>query len=374
MTEQLICQGTNARIEAGANLWTVHDESIYDLPLTDLQSLPSRIDTSEFSLWRYRHVLPISQHSNDWRHLTLGEGATPLVDAGPTWPGLKFKVEYMMPTLSFKDRGAVVMIAKALEWGVRRLVADSSGNAGTAIAAYAARANIACELFVPSSTSTGKLAQMVRHGAHVHHIDGLREAATAAAQQFVASNRIFYASHALNPYFFEGTKTVAYEIWEQLEFSAPDHLYLPAGHGTLVLGAFKGFRELYNAKLIDRMPVFHIVQAEGCAPIAAAFLRGDNDVVAVNNVGTFAEGVAIVNPPRGFQILTAVRDTGGEVVAVPDDDIREARMELASLGFFVEPTAAISFAAYRKSQNLPTAREGICIIPLCGAGLKAPDA
>jgi len=374
MNEQLTSENLDTNLEATAALWTSRNTQIYDLLPADVTSLKERIEPREFSLWRYRAALPINSSSESWREVTMGEGATPLVDAGREWPGLKFKVEYAMPTLSFKDRGAVVMIAKAIEWGVDRIAADSSGNAGTAVSAYAARANIACDIFVPSSASAGKLIQMEMHGAKVHRVEGPREAATEEAQRFVADNDVFYASHIFNPYFHEGTKTMAYEIWEQLGFTAPDHMYLPVGHGTLVLGAYKGFCELFKAGLIKKMPILHAVQAQACAPIAAAFARGDSNVVAVEDLGTFAEGIAIVAPPRGNQILDAVRATGGDVMTLTDTDIKEARIELAAMGYFVEPTAAVTFAAYKKAPRSQTGPETTSVVPLCGAGLKAPKA
>ncbi len=347
---------------------------VLQLPLADVSILKENIDAREFSLWRYRAALPFGNDSRGWRDVTLGEGATPLVKAGKEWPGMRLKVDYVMPTLSFKDRGAAVMIAKAMEWGVDRIAADSSGNAGTAVAAYAAKAKMACDIFVPASTSDGKLIQIGMHGATVHCVEGPREAATEAAQKFVVENGVFYASHVFNPYFHEGTKTMAYEVWEQMGFTAPDHLYLPVGHGTLVLGVYKGFRELLVAGLIEKMPKIHAVQAEACAPIATAYARGSSSVTSVDNAGTFAEGIAIVAPPRGDQILEAVRATGGDVMMIADQDIREARVELALMGFFVEPTAAITFAAYKKAQMSNMNQGGISIVPLGGAGLKAPKA
>jgi len=366
MTEHLLAVEGNETVEAGAALWTRLNTTLYELPRADAGSLRNDIDTREFSLWRYRTVLPFAAGAQRWRTLTLGEGATPLVAAGEKWPGLRFKVEYATPTLSFKDRGAAVMVAKAAEWNVRRVVADSSGNAGTALAAYAARAGMACDIFVPDSASAGKLIQMERHGATVHRIEGPRAEATRAAQAFVNEHEVFYASHIYNPYFHEGTKTYAYELWEQSGFQVPAHVYLPVGHGTLVLGAYKGFREMLDAGLIERMPVLHAAQAASCAPVAAAFASNADEVAAVEPGITFAEGIAIAAPPRGARILQAIRETGGDVVVLDDDEIRTARRELARAGWFVEPTAAVPFAAWRK-----TPRDD-AVVPLCGAGLKAP--
>lgn len=368
MADRLLAVHDSSFVEAHADLWTNGDATLYELPLANAKQLVNKIDVQELSLWRYRSVLPFDDNVERWRKLTLGEGATPLVTAGDEWPGLQLKIEYAAPTLSFKDRGAAVMVAKAMEWNVRRVVTDSSGNAGTALAAYAARAGMYCDVFVPASASPGKLIQMECHGATVHRIEGPRAEATRAAQSFVTKHRVFYASHVYNPYFHEGTKTFAYEVWEQSGFKAPQHVYLPVGHGTLVLGAWKGFRELLEAGLIERMPVLHAAQAKACAPIAEAFKRSDVDVTAIEAGSTFADGIAISAPPRGARILEAIRDTEGDVTVLDDDEIRAARLELARMGWFVEPTAAVPFAAWRR---MP--REG-SVLPLSGAGLKVPGA
>lgn len=368
MNEQLLEVDGGAAVAAGIDVWTRVNPTLYELPLVDASRLKQELDRNEFSLWRYRAVLPFETSSTLWRTLTLGEGATPLISAGTSYPGLRLKVEYASPTQSFKDRGAAVMVAKAAEWSVRHVVADSSGNAGTALAAYAARAGMACDVFVPASASPAKLVQIEQHGATVHRIEGPRARATQAAQAYVAERQIFYASHIYNPYFYEGTKTFAYEIWEQSGFVAPECVYLPVGHGTLVLGVSKGFRELLQAGLIGRMPTIYAAQAAACAPIATAFGAGARQVEPLEGGNTLAEGVAIVSPPRGSLILDAVRATGGEVVAIGDDEISEARVELARMGLFVEPTAALPFAAWRR------ARHDGAVVPLCGSGLKAPYA
>jgi threonine synthase len=212
---------------------------------------------------------------------------------------------------------------------------------------------------------------MQAHGATVHLIDGPREAATEAAQEFVDKNHVFYASHVFNPYFFEGTKTFAYEIWEQLGYRAPDRLFLPVGNGTMYLGAYKGFQELHAAGEIDRMPMINIVQASSCAPIASAYEQNSEEIEEFVAQQTCAEGIAITNPPRGQQILEALNSCRGEVITVTDTEIEAARKDLARAGYFVEPTAAAPFAAYAQSANTPAADNPTTIVPLCGSGLKS---
>jgi threonine synthase len=320
------------------------------------------------------------------RGLSLGEGLTPLVGAGDELPGLNVKLDYLFPTLSFKDRGAVVLVVSALERGAQRLVADSSGNAGSAIAAYAARAGLPCTVFVPERTSARKQRQIRAYGAALELVLGDRTATTEAAIARVASTSATYASHIYDPYFLQGTKTFAFELWEQLG-AAPNSVIVPVGNGTLLLGAARGFRELHAAGLIDRAPALIGVQSERCAPIARAWATGADEPVGVDAGQTAAEGIAIARPPRGAQILAAVRDSGGCVVEVAEAAIGPAQAHLAGRGLFVEPTAALTWAAALLTRSHPSladiaaggdgwdrARElaaGRVVVPLCGSGLKS---
>jgi len=292
------------------------------------------------SLWRYAGALPVSEPAD----LSLGEGMTPLVTA-PGRPSVLLKVDYLMPTGSFKDRGAVVLTALARKLNVPRMIADSSGNAGTAIAAYAARAGIGCEVFVPAATSPGKVAQLRAYGAAVRQIAGSREDTAAAAMEAAEQPGTFYASHVYHPFFLHGTKTYTLELWEQLAGRLPPVLVLPVGNGTLVLGAYLACRELLGQGLISRLPRIVAVQAAACAPLASAFRRGLADPDEIDGQETIAEGIAIARPARGAQVLAAVRDTGGAIVTVTDDQVRAAHAGLARAGLYVEPTAAACWAA-----------------------------
>jgi threonine synthase len=315
-----------------------------------------------WSLWRYRAALPVGVAESAWQALSLGEGGTPLVaDDAQVF----LKLDFLMPTLSFKDRGSVLLVATALELGARRLVADSSGNAGVSLAAYAARAGIAAEVFVPAATSEAKVAQLRRFGAEVWRVGGTRADAAAAAIDRVESTRSFYASHVYNPMFHHGTKTFAYEVWEQLGRRVPDTVVVPAGNGTLLLGARLGFDDLLVTGAADRVPRLVAAQAERCAPLAAAIGSG-----AYRSPGpTLAEGIAIAAPPRLQQMRDAVERSGGAVITAGDDAVRAARAELAGRGIDVEPTAAVAYAAWR---SWPAgAAAGSTVIALTGAGLKA---
>ena len=335
-------------------------------------------------LWRYRAAIPVAADLG--LQLSLGEGQTPVVEAGEDLPGVSIKVEYAMPTLSFKDRGAVVLVAAALSRGARQLIADSSGNAGSAIAAYAARAGLECTVFVPERTSMRKQAQMSSYGATVVAVPGDRTATAAAAIAEVEKTGATYGSHVYDPYFMQGTKTFSYELWEQLA-GMPDALFLPVGNGTLLLGAARGCNELRAAGLVDRMPRIVALQSERCAPLARAWDAGLEQAVDLQPGATAAEGIAIPAPPRGAQILRIVRELGGCVVEVPEAAIAGAGRDLARRGLYVEPTAALTWAGLllarghssvaqpvSNDRGWQLAREfaaGTVVVPACGSGLKS---
>ncbi|MEU6388764.1 pyridoxal-phosphate dependent enzyme [Streptomyces sp. NPDC046939] len=326
-----------------------------------LGSLSGRVN----SLWRYAECLPLAGSAE----CSLGEGRTPLV---PLAGSVSAKVDFLMPTLSFKDRGAVMLAALASRLRVERVVADSSGNAGTAVAAYCARARVACTVYVPEGTSAKKLEQMRAHGARVEVVGGGREAAAAAARGVADEAGVFYASHVHNPFFLHGTKTYVHEIWEDLGGRLPDVLVVPVGNGTLLLGAALAVAELHGAGLIDRRPALHAVQAAAVAPLAEAWRAGAEDVGApVAALPTLAEGIAIPRPPRARQILRVVRESGGAFHTVTDDQIRHAQRDLASRGLYVESTGAACWAATREGGSVAAVLNGrSAVVPLCGAGLK----
>jgi threonine synthase len=351
-----------------------------------LRNLPPA-GAGDRSLWRYGESIPVSKSIA--AKLSLGEGLTPLIAGGGDLAGIAVKLEYLFPTLSFKDRGAVVLVAAALQRGARALIADSSGNAGSAIAAYAARAGLPCTVFVPAATSPGKRDQVRAYGAALESVPGDRAATSAAAIEAVSQTGAMYASHVYDPYFLQGTKTFAFELWEQWR-GVPDAVVIPVGNGTLLLGAARGFRELHRAGLIDRTPALVAVQSERCAPLARAWAMGAPDPVDVHVGETQAEGIAIAHPPRGPQIVAAVKATGGCVVGVSEAAIGPAQADLARRGLFVEPTAAVAWAAVllirrhravasvaAENRAWETARAlaaGSVVVPLCGSGLKAVGA
>ncbi|MFB9509001.1 threonine synthase [Streptomyces aurantiacus] len=321
-----------------------------------LKSLTGRVN----SLWRYTECLPLSAPS-----VSLGEGRTPLVSLTEK---VSAKLDFLMPTLSFKDRGAVLLAELALRLRPRRVVADSSGNAGTAVAAYCARARLSCTVYAPEGTSAKKLEQIGAHGARLEVVPGDREAAARAAREAADEEGTFYASHVFNPYFLHGTKTYVHEVWEELGGRLPEVLVVPVGNGTLLLGAALAVAELHAAGLIDRRPALYAVQSAAVAPLAHAWQEGADDLVGVTPAApTAAEGIAIPHPPRARQILRAVRESGGTFLTVTEDQLRHAQTDLASQGLYVESTGVACWAATREG---PLATR-TAVIPLCGAGLKS---
>jgi hypothetical protein len=226
------------------------------------------IDGSVNSLWRYRKALLVDAADA----VTMGEGWTPLVRGAWDGVALDFKLEFMMPTGSFKDRGMTVMVSYLKSRGVTEVLEDSSGNAGASLSAYCARAGMRCRILVPETASYPKIAQIAACGADVVTIRGSRQDVADAA--LAMSRDLFYASHNWQPFFAEGTKTLAYELWEQLNFRAPDSVVVPVGYGANVLGCDRGFSELLRRGEIVRMPRLYGVQAANCAPYYAAFRTG----------------------------------------------------------------------------------------------------
>jgi len=319
------------------------------------------------TLWRYREAIPILQ---DEHILSMGEGFTPIDEMEFNGHRALLKIDYLFPTGSYKDRGATVLISKMRELGIQKVIEDSSGNAGSAIAAYCARTGIECEIYVPESTSPGKLVQIQAYGATLKKIEGSREKTAEVAME--AASKIYYASHYWNPFFLHGTKTFAFEIWEQIGWKAPDALVLPVGHGTLLLGAYIGFKELKEAGMVKRIPKIVGVQSAACAPLFQAFKKGRRENFPIEKKETMAEGIAIANPVRGKQILETIRETGGEVLTVTEKEIGVAMKEISRKGHFIEPTSAATIAGLKKYLNRKGKKE-IVVSTLTGMGLKSVE-
>jgi threonine synthase len=337
------------------------------LLITPLPGLTrSRIDTTTRSLWRYRAAFPLQTE----RPITLGEGATPLIRHSIAGRQAWLKCEWFNPTSSFKDRGASVMLSLLRAQGVKEVLEDSSGNGGAAVSCYAAAGGLKATIMAPASTSPAKTVQMRAHGATVELIPGTRQDTTDAAVARSAS--IFYASHNWHPFFLQGTKTLAYELWEDLGFRAPDNVITPCGAGSNVLGCEIGFSELLQAGEIQKMPRIFAAQPANCSPIAAAFQAGSDDPVPTTITPTIAEGTAIAQPVRLKEVLGALRESRGGAVTLTEQDIIRATLDLAKAGIYVEPTSAQSAAAFSKLLNAGTITEDqTTVLVLTGSGLKA---
>ena len=331
-----------------------------------LSALPGlqrgQIDRSERSLWRYRAAFPFDVTDP----ISLGEGCTPLIARTLHGGKALLKCEWFMPTGSFKDRGASVMLSLLRAQGIRSVLEDSSGNGGAAVAAYAAAGGMAATIMAPASTSPAKTVQMRAHGAAVTLVPGTRQDTSTAAMQY--AGEAFYASHNWHPFFLHGTKTLAYELWEDLGFRAPDHVVIPCGAGSNVLGCEIGFSELLRAGQIDRMPKLWAAQPEHCGPIAAAALG----VTPGPILPTMAEGTAIAAPIRLPEVLAALTTSGGGGVLISEAEIAAATLGLSAIGVYVEPTCAQASAAYAKllASGAITAEE-VTVLVLTGTGLKA---
>jgi threonine synthase len=321
------------------------------------------IDRAEGSLWRYAKALRTPHR------LSLGEGWTPLVEG--QWQGRPtlFKCEHLQPSGSYKDRGIALLVNALMAAGVSEILEDSSGNAGASMATYCRAAGIDCAVYVPASAPAGKLMQMRAFGATVHPVPGTRQDTTDAA--LAAASSRFYASHAWQPFFVEGTKTLAFELWEQMGFAPPDHIVMPAGQGGNVLGLATGFAELVTARQIARPPKLHAVQAVGCSPLVAMFEGRQPPALSP----TIADGIATPQPVRAEAILAAVRDSGGQILAVSEVEIRSALRDLLAAGWYVEPTTAAAAAGLSRLQADGRVKPGeTAVMILTGHGLKAGHA
>lgn len=326
------------------------------------------IDTTKYSVWRYARALLVEAKDA----VTLGEGWTPLVDGKLDGISVTMKLEFMMPTGSFKDRGMTTLITYLKNRGVMSVLEDSSGNAGASMAAYSAAAGMKARILVPETASYPKIAQMAATGADVVTVKGSRQDVADAALRY--AKEIFYASHNWQPFFLEGTKTLAYELWEQFGFNIPDNIVFPVGYGSNVCGCERGFAELKRRGEIDRLPKLFAVQAANCAPLYAAFKAGADEAVPTDVATTVAEGIASSKPTRLREVVRAVRNSGGSIVAVSEDEIVSALGALARQGLYVEPTSAAAAAGLRQLfKSKAIVPEQKTVLVLTGTGLKASE-
>jgi threonine synthase len=373
---RLRCLGCGQEWPLDPTRWRCQCGGLLDIvggPCFDL----ARVDVGDYTLWRYREALPLPDGAAP---VTLGEGWTPLVDVEWDHRLVRFKAESLNPTGSFKDRGAALLVAALKGAGVQHVVEDSSGNAGAALSAYAARAGLDATVYVPAHASPAKRAQIALYGAHIVAVPGSRTDTAAAVLEALDRGAV-YATHVYSPFYPHGMKTVAFELWEQCGWCAPDSVVVPVGHGGLLLGLHMGFGELLSAGLIGRWPRLVGVQAEPCAPLARAWERGARAAEPVVEGETIAGGVRIAAPPWGGQVLAAVYETDGAIIALPDEAALAARDKLARRGLYVEPTSALAVAALGHlgqslgevlGTTLGKVLGTMPVVVLTGSGFKSP--
>jgi threonine synthase len=364
MNIKLRCQSCHKEYPSSEPIWNCKCGGLLTLDYHARFPI-DRIQKRKTTMWRYREALPII-HDN--HIISFNEGFTPLVEEQFFGKKALLKQDHLFPSGSFKDRGASVLVSKIHELGIQKVVEDSSGNAGAAIAAYCAKANIDCHIYVPERTSTEKLIQIEQYGAHLYKIPGSREETAKAALQ--EAQTTYYASHYINPYFFHGTKTFIFEVVEQLGWKTPDILIIPVGNGTLLYGSYIGLKELQKENIIVNLPKIIGVQAENCAPLEFAWKKHDVTSPYQTTKETIAEGIAIVNPVRAKDILHAVKETQGDIIKVKENEILDALHCTLQKGYYVEPTSAVAIAGFKKSY---TRKNDLVVVPLTGHGLKASE-
>ncbi len=325
-----------------------------------------KVDKKDYSIWRYGDLLGLDITSPIKR---MGVGWTPLVPMQLFDKKVHFKLEFLAPSGSFKDRGVNTMINQFVQMGVDIVVEDSSGNAGASVAAHAARFGIQAKIFVPAYASYAKQHQIKIYGASVIQVPGPRKAAEEAAQSAIEA-KAAYASHAYNPAYLAGQITAAYELWEQLGEKVPDWILCPVAQGGQYLGLWFGFKNLMQAGLIDHLPRLVAVQAAKIAPIHRAWIGGLDHIPPIEgSEATLAEGVAISGPVRDKRILEALHETRGKTLAITEDEILDAQKIAAYLGYYIEPTSALTIAGLNQMVDEISTKETV-ILTLTGSGLK----
>jgi threonine synthase len=338
------------------------------------QNIFSRVST----LWRYREVLPVRREDNI---VSLGEGWTPLIHAKSLGASLGMeqlyvKDESLNPTQTFKARGMAVAVSMAKELGVKKLAAPSAGNAGGALAAYCARANLEAFLIMPRDTPRANIVECELTGAHVTLVDGLITDCGAEVARRKDANGWFEASTMKEPYRVEGKKTLGYEIAEQSAWVLPDVIIYPTGGGTGLIGMWKAFDEMQQLGWIDeKRPRMVSVQAEGCAPIVRAFTAGQRFAEEFPNAATVASGLRVPKAIGDFLILDALKESGGTAIAVSDEELLDGARQLARTeGIFAAPEGGACVPALRKLLDKGLVKKSDKVVLFnTGAGVKYLD-
>jgi threonine synthase len=356
--------------ECGKPLLVRYDLAKAKVSLTK-ESLPGRRP----DLWRYLEVLPVADEGNI---VSLGEGFTPLLRARRLGEQLGMrelfiKDESQNPTQSFKARGMTTAVSMARELGVRKLAVPSAGNAGGALAAYAAAAGLECFIFMPKDTPRANVVECEQTGARITLMDGLITDCGAEVARRKESEGWFDVSTLKEPYRVEGKKTLGYELAEQLDWSLPDIIIYPTGGGTGLIGMWKAFAEMEEMGWIGpKRPRMVSVQAAGCAPIVKAFAEGKRFADEFPNAATVASGLRVPRAIGDFLILDALRASDGAAIVVTDEELIAATGEIGALeGVFCAPEGAACLPALRKliDQGKVTSSDRVVLFNT-GAGVK----
>lgn len=358
-------------------------EIIYDYDKINLDIFFKENIYKDHRMWQYKDLLPLADESNI---VSLGEGGTPLIAADNLNVSDKIKCQILLklesqnPSGSFKDRPTSVAISKAKELQAQTVIVSSSGNAAASTSAYAVRASMKAVICLPQSTDINKVSQAITHGAQVVYIEG----SVSDSFNMVKKASEFYGwpnitSTFINPYTVEGDKTVAYELWKQMDSDVPDVVIIPIGAGPLLVGIHKGFQELKYFNLIKKIPRLVGVQAARCSPIFKAYLNKQESVNAwLNPINTIATGIA--DPLVGYEqdgllTLQTILKSGGCVISLEEDEINASLRKLSrNVGVYAEPTAATPIGALKKLVEQKVVDSGekvVCIIT--GHGLKYKD-
>ncbi len=330
------------------------------------------------SMWRYTPVLPVHHPT---AIVTLGEGMTPLVRASRLGErigaaNLWIKDEGLNPTGTFKARGLACAVSMALELGIRKITIPSAGNAGGALAAYAAAAGIEAHIFMPRDVPQSNYIECRAYGARVTLVDGLVGDCARLAAERAQAEGWFDMSTLKEPYRVEGKKTMGYEVAEQMGWTLPDAILYPTGGGVGLIGMWKAFGELEQLGwTVGKRPRMIAVQAEGCQPVVRAFARGEERTKLFERAATVASGLRVPKPFGDALILKILRESDGTAVAVSDQEIIEAGLELAkSEGIFAAPEGAACVPALRKllANGVLKPEERIVVFNT-GSGLKYPE-
>lgn len=328
---------------------------------------------AEYSLWRYNDLLPVECKPDI---LNMQVGWTPLYKSQRLEQALGLDFVYIKddgrnPTASFKDRASAIGVAKAIELHKQIMCAASTGNAASSLSGFAACAGIPSYIFVPATAPTAKITQLLIYGANVILVDGTYDEAFEVCLQASEEFGWYNRSCAVNPYLVEGKKTVAFELMEQLNWEVPDWVVMSVGDGCCISGAWKGFTEMHELGLIDRLPKMLGVQAAMSNPVNRAFRENKNSFDYIKPE-TLADSISVGIPRNGLKALRALRESSGDVVDVLDIEILDAMKQMARLtGVFGEPAGVTGLAGLRKmvKQNKIKQNEKVVLV-VTGNGLK----